>query len=105
MRTLRTTTTTLTGGLLLSGSIIMAGPASAQDDQNCYFSSQAAAQESYRSLALGQEYIGPEDADGPITTPDQFDPDQDGVACEDYTGPWAPSDDDENRRMRCPCRC
>lgn len=75
MRTLRTTTTTLTGGLLLGG-IIMAGPASAQDNENCDdFASQAEAQAHYQ-----------ED----VSDPDQLDADDDDIACEnfpDYTDP------------------
>ncbi|MGB3828563.1 MAG: excalibur calcium-binding domain-containing protein [Ornithinimicrobium sp.] len=49
----------------------MAGPASAQDDQNCAdFDSQADAQAHYRA---------------DTSDPDGLDADDDGIACENYT--------------------
>lgn len=72
MRTLRTFTSTTAGGLMLAGTIIMAGPASAQDDQNCAdFASQADAQAHYRA---------------DTSDPDGLDADDDGIACENHTG-------------------
>lgn len=71
MRSLRTCTSTSVGGLMLAGMIAMAGPASAQDDQNCAdFASQADAQAHYRANT---------------SDPDGLDRDNDGIACENYT--------------------
>lgn len=72
MRTFRTLTSTTAGGLMLAGTIIMAGPANAQDDQNCDdFASQAEAQAHYRA---------------DMNDPDGLDADDDGIACENHTG-------------------
>ncbi len=72
MRTFRTLTSTTAGGLMLAGTIIMAGPANAQDDQNCAdFASQAEAQAHYQA---------------DTTDPDGLDADDDGIACENHTG-------------------
>lgn len=75
MRTLRTATTTAASGMLLAGSIIMAGPASAQDLDCKDFNSQAGAQEHLRE--------NPSDPNG-LDGDDNV-----GLACEtfDYDDP------------------
>lgn len=71
---------TATAGVVLAGSLLIAGPASAQDDQNCDdFPSQAAAQAHY--------WENPTDPDG-------LDRDNDMVACEDHEGYSDPARDE-----------
>lgn len=72
MRAFRSLTSAAAGGLLIAGSVVLAGPASAQNDLNCSdFDTQAEAQ-----AVLDDD---PSDPNG-------LDRDDDGIACESLPG-------------------
>lgn len=85
MQLLHRTTAAAALTLAAAGSLMLASPAIAQDDQNCDdFTSQAAAQAHYRA--------DPSD-------PDNLDADDDMVACENYTDYSDPAWDDTPVQM------